>query len=390
MSINVAIFFGGESVEHEISIITANQALHALNKETYQVMPVYVAKNRQLYTGEELYDLANYKDLNSLVSKLKQITIYKVDNQVHIYPVKRNLFQHKPLFTIDVAFPIMHGTNGEDGTIQGFLEMLKIPYVGCDVIAASAGQDKVIMKHVFENSNLPVIPWFWLYGHHYMKDEIYYNQKAMDLGFPVIVKPASLGSSVGIEFAYDKESLKQAILNASKYDSKLVIEKALSDFKEINCSVLGNRYEAQSSELELIVQDGFLDYDGKYGQGSKGMVAAKRIVPAPLNENESKYIKDLALDTFMALGASGVCRIDFMKDEVTKQIYVNEINTIPGSLAYYLWSPVGLSFEQLLEKLIHIAIDNYRAKEKMTFSFETNVLANFDGKGIKGSKGIKQ
>lgn len=398
MSIKVAILFGGESCEHEISCISANQAIHALNKDKYDVIPVYISKQRQMYTGDELFDLSNYKDLNNLIAKLKQVVMIKKDNKVLLEPVKTGLFS-KTISEIDICMPIMHGTNGEDGTIQGYLEMLKIPYTGCDVISAGIGQDKVIMKHILQNSGIPICPWFWLYGHEFQDNQQEYLNKANKLGYPVIIKPANLGSSIGIEIAHNDQEFIDGIINASNYDSKIVVERIVSNLIEVNCSCLGSRFKVQASALELVGKsDEILSFNDKYLPNgsksskmgnSKGMASASRIVPAPLDDKMTNKIKALALETFKVLGASGVCRIDFMIDGDNNEVYVNEINTIPGSLSFYLWEPCGIKFDQLLDELISIAIDNQRRKEKMTFSFDTNILTNYSSGGVKGNKGVK-
>ncbi len=394
MKLKVAVFFGGESVEHEISIISAKQAMEALDPEKYEVIPIYISKQRDFYYGEILKDLKNYRNLDELIKKAKQVIFVKKGQKVFVEPVHRSIFS-KPLNTIDIAIPIVHGTNGEDGTLQGYLEMLKLPYVGCDVIAAAVGQDKVVMRHILENSDIPLTPWFWVYGHEaeQKKEEIFLQAKK--IGYPLVLKPACLGSSIGVALVNQEEELMEAIQEASRYDFKVVIEKKVENLREINATVLGSCFNAQVGELEEVGhQDEILSYRDKYqggakgsSKGSEGMASAARIVPAPIDEKEALLISELALKTFKALGTSGVCRIDFMMDEKTKKIVVNEINTIPGSLAHYLWSPKGVDFTQLMDKLIQEALMRLRKKEKMMFSYDTNLLENYSEEGTKGSKG---
>ncbi len=390
MKYQVGVLFGSESVEHEISIISANQAINALDTNKYEVIPLYIGKNRQLYFGELLSDIKNFKDLDNLIKQSTQVTLVKQDNKCLVIPVKNKLFS-KPLASIDIIVPVVHGTNCEDGTVQGLIEMLKVPYVGCNVLAAAVGQDKVFMKHILENNGVPVLPWTWFYSNEFENNQKeLINKLESKLEYPMIVKPANLGSSVGISPAKNKKELIEAIIEAKQFDQKIVVEKMLESIVEVNCSVLGNHNSCIASCVEEIVNEKeFLSYSEKYlsGSKSKGMANTSRIIPARLTDKETELVKQLAIDTFLNLDSSGVARVDLIKDLKSKKFFVNEINTIPGSLSFYLWQEVGVDFTQLMDRLIEIALDNYRIKEMMTFSYSTNVLSNFGGS--KGSKGVK-
>ena len=392
MKIKVGVFFGGESCEHEISCITANQVLHALDSDKYEVIPVYIAKNRDLYTGDELFDLSNYYSLNELVSKLKKISLVKDGNKVYIKPVKSSLFEKKE--TIDVAFLAVHGTNGEDGTLQGFMEMMKLPYTSCDVLGSAIGQDKTIMKEIFAYEGIPMVDWTYFYYDDYAKNEASYLSRVAEIGYPVIIKPANLGSSIGIEVAHDEEEFKNKVKEVKEYDLKIVVEKLIQNLKEVNCSVMGSLFDAKASPIEEVLKgDEILSFEDKYvgnakgskgakgakvpQKGSKGMATTKRKVPADLTDEATSYIKNVSLKVFKALNANGCVRIDFMIDRDTDKIYVNEINTIPGSLAFYLWNEEGIDFSKECDILIENALKRYRIKEKMTFSFDTNILSTF-------------
>ena len=392
MKIKVGVFFGGESCEHEISCITANQVLHALDSDKYEVIPVYIAKNRDLYTGDELFDLSNYYSLNELVSKLKKISLVKDGNKVYIKPVKSSLFEKKE--TIDVAFLAVHGTNGEDGTLQGFMEMMKLPYTSCDVLGSAIGQDKAIMKEIFAYEGIPMVDWTYFYYDDYAKNEASYLSRVAEIGYPVIIKPANLGSSIGIEVAHDEEEFKNKVKEVKEYDLKIVVEKLIQNLKEVNCSVMGSLFDAKASPIEEVLKgDEILSFEDKYvgnakgskgakgakvpQKGSKGMATTKRKVPADLTDEATSYIKNVSLKVFKALNANGCVRIDFMIDRDTDKIYVNEINTIPGSLAFYLWNEEGTDFSKECDILIENALKRYRIKEKMTFSFDTNILSTF-------------
>ncbi len=400
MKLNIAVFFGGESVEHEVSIISAHQAIEALDKNKYNVIPVYVSKERKLYVSDLLKDISNYKDLKHLISQCTQVSITSEDNRVVIRPVKPSLFGPKELGTIDVAIPVMHGTNGEDGTIQGFFEMLKVPYAGCDLYGAAIGQDKVLQKNVLNDNNLPITNWFWVYGAEMDTRQSEILDKVHRLIYPVIIKPARTGSSVGISIAHNDEEYLACFDEARQYDEKIITEKVVKPMREINCSVVGDSYSCVASVLEevsSVSQDELLSFSDKYlgggkstkSEGSKGMASTARIVPAPLTDEQTRLIQQLAKETFRVLGTSGVCRIDFLMDADTKKVYVNEINTIPGSLAFYLWQAAGVSFSELMDKLVELALDRERRRSKMTFSYETNILSNFSASSAKGSKGSK-
>ena len=404
MKLNIAVFFGGESVEHEVSVISAHQAMDALSSEKYNVIPVYVAKDRKLYCSDLLRDLTNYKDIPALLHKCTQVDLVQEDNRVVIHPVHTGLFHKKELSPVDVAIPVMHGTNGEDGTIQGYFEMLKLPYAGCDLIAAAVGQDKVLQKHTLENSGLPVTPWFWVYGEELESKQDEIMEKVHAIGYPVIIKPACTGSSVGISIAHSDSEYLACFENARQYDAKIITEKVVKPMRELNCSVLGDTFRAEASVLEEVyhaADNELLDFKDKYeggskgsakgaksgSSGSKGMASTTRSVNPDLPEGKTEEIRKLALETFRVLGSSGVCRIDFMMDADTNKVYVNEINTIPGSLAFYLWTASGVSFPKLMDRLVELALDRERRRSRMTFSYDTNLLSTYSAPaGTKASK----
>lgn len=402
MKIKVGVIFGGETVEHEISIISAIQAIENMDKEKYDIIPIYIAKDRTWYTGNQLKDIEIYSDLGLVKRYAKEVTLCKKDGRFYLVntrgPLRSNVAE------LDVAFPIVHGVNVEDGTLQGYLETIGIPYVGCSVIGAALGQDKVIMKQVFESAGLPIVPYTWFFDSDYYdkKDQIINNIEK--LGYPVIIKPANLGSSVGISVAKNKDELTKSIENAINYDTKIVVEKVVEDMTEVNCSVLGSYDNQKVGVLEEVIKsDKILSYEDKYlGSGktkgikgikgsndstrSKGMASASRIIPARISDKMTEDIKEASKKVFRALNLGGVCRIDYIIDKKTNKFYVNEPNTIPGSLSYYLWEPVGVPYKDLLDEMINIAIKVYKNKKSKTYSFETNVLSNFGGtKGIKGN-----
>ena len=399
MKIKVGVIFGGCTVEHEVSIISAVQAMNNIDEEKYDVVPIYISKDRIWYTGARLKDIEIYKDLDLLKRYATQVTLCKKNNE--FYLIKTNGLFNKEVEQIDIAFPIVHGNNAEDGTLQGFLDTVGIPYVGSKVLGSALGQDKVVMKQVFESTGLPIVPYTWFYDTEYEANSEKILSEIKKLKYPVIVKPASLGSSVGITFVDDSKKIDEAITEAIKYDHKIVVEKVVTDMIEVNCSVFGN-YEHQTTSAieEVMSTKEFLTYADKYigsskvkgkCMGSKGMASAKRIIPARITKKQQTDIENYSKEVFRVLNLSGICRIDFMIDKTDKKVYVNEPNTIPGSLAFYLWEPIGKKYSKLLDEAITLAIKDYKATSKKVFSFESNILSNYNGcKGLKGLKGLKK
>lgn len=393
MKIKLGVFFGGKSVEHEIAIITANQAINSLNKEKYEIIPIYISKNGRMYTGQKLFDLKEYRDLDKLIKNCEEITCVNNGNKVNILRVNNKMFSNNIINSIEVAFPIMHGTNGEDGSIQGYLEILGVPYIGPDVLASSIGMDKIMMRRMLKEQNIPSLDYVAFYSLDYIKDEDKYITEVEEkLTYPVIVKAGNLGSSVGIKKAKNKEGLREAIEFAIGFSDRVMVENAIVKLKEINCSVMGDMIEAIPSICEEpIGSDEILSYTDKYvggsktkSGGSKGMASLQRKVPAEITDEMREKIQDIAVKTFKILGCNGVSRIDFLIDMENDNIYVNEINTIPGALSYYLWEATGKTFEQELDELVELAFKRNRERQNRTYSYDQNILAL--GNGVKGVK----
>ena len=394
MKRNVAVFFGGRSTEHEISCISANQAMKALDTDKYDITPIYISKDNDLYTGEALFDLANYGSLSDLCAKCEKVMLYKDGNHVFVRPVKSSLFR-KSEKSIDVAFPVVHGTNVEDGSLAGYLEMLGLPYTCSDVLGGAIGQDKAIMKAVLKEEEVPMVPYFAVYEDDSGKEPDRYLEKAKNIGFPLIAKPANLGSSIGIEVIHNEEEFPEKMKECFRYDFKVVVERMIEELKEVNISVMGSEEDFSLSEIEEVMKgDELLSFRDKYeggskgklpskgvkSAGSKGMASTDRKVPADLSDEQRRKIEETAAKSFKALHAHGVVRIDFMIDKKDGSVYVNEINSIPGSLAFYLWEAKGINFSEECDILIKNALKRYAAREKKTYSFETNILANYGRK----------
>lgn len=395
MKINLLVLFGGRSVEHEVSVISGVQAMASLSREKYEVIPLYITKQNLFYTGDALFDIENYKDTDALIAKCQRVIPVKRADETVIehYPAKK--LGNNTVARIDAALPVVHGTNVEDGALQGFLQTLGVPYAGCDVISSAVGMDKYVMKTVLHDAGIPVLPGVCFHTKDYFRDPgDILDKSELEIGYPVIVKPVNLGSSVGIKVASCRSDLADAIENAAMYSQRILLEHAIANLREINCSVLGDYVTARASLLEEPITSGeILSYDDKYKGGAKnseGMSGASRRIPAELSAEDTEYIKNLAVKTFRALNCSGVSRIDFMIDSDSGKIYVNEINTIPGSLSFYLWEGAGVSYPELLDELIDLALKREREREGLSFSYDTNLLSENSLKGLKGAKGAKR
>lgn len=393
MKIRVGVFFGGKSVEHEVSVISGLQAYNSFNREKYEPIAIYITKENELYTGEAIADIANYKNIPELLKKSTRVFFMYEQNKLQLiqYPVKK--FGSSVAAEIDVAFPVVHGANVEDGSLQGFLRHYNIPFVGCDVMASAVTMDKYVMKTVLKDNDIPVLDCVTLNVKEYQREEeTAYARVEERIAYPVIIKPVNLGSSVGIKVAKDREGLREALEYAFTFGPKVLVERAIMNLREINCAVLGDYEQAQASECEEpISSDEILSYEDKYVAGSKtgseGMRTARRELPANLTPEKREEIRQMAVKTFQVLNCNGVSRIDFMIDKDTDQVYVNEINPIPGSLAFYLWEALGKPYAELLDDMIKLALKREREEKSLMTSFDSNILQNAN---LSGAKGIKK
>ena len=412
MKIKVGVMFGGKTVEHEISIISAIQAMGYLNKDKYDVIPIYITKNNEFYVGEGIGKIESYTDIKKLLSESQRIIMVNEDGKTQLIKYPQKLFSKGVYDYIDIAFPIVHGTNVEDGTLQGYLKMFNIPYVGCDVLSSAVGMDKYVMKTVLKDNGIPVLDCKCYTGNQYDEDaDAIVEEIESAIGYPVIVKPVNLGSSIGISKAENRSELYDSLDTAFHYATKVLVETAVQNLKEINCSVLGDYETAEASECEEPVSsDKILTFAEKYigdgsakgakggvkggvkssPSGSKGMATLKRKIPADITDAQRDEIRALAVKAFKVLGCNGVSRIDFMMNTETQQIWLNEINTIPGSLSFYLWEPLGVKYSELLDKMISYARKRERENDSITYTFDSNVLQGVRlGGGTKGAKGTK-
>ena len=399
MKIKLGVLFGGKSVEHEVSIISALQAAAYLDRSKYDVVPIYMTKKNEFYIGEEIGKIESYRDgIPQLLKKSQQVLMIPADGRVQLlhYPLKK--LGNNVEETIDIIFPIVHGTNVEDGALQGYLKTLGVPFVGCDVLSSALGMDKYMMKCVWKEAGLPVLDCLRAEHRRYLEGpEKFIDQVESQIGYPVIVKPIDLGSSVGIRKALDRAELSDAMEYAFQFAHKVLVERAVPNLKEINCSVLGDYEEAEASECEEPVSsDRILTYEEKYLRkeggktgtkgASEGMASLSRKIPADITPEERAFVRDTAVKAFQALDCCGVSRIDFMMDAATREIWINEINTIPGSLSFYLWEPMGLKYTELLDRMIQFALKRERDQAEISYAFDTNILSGVSFGGSKGSK----
>lgn len=396
MKIKIGVIYGGETVEHEVSVISALQAMNNLNEDKYDIVPIYISKDRIWYTGHMLRDIEFYKEFEDEKKYATKVMLYK-KGKTFLLQRTTGIFR-KDIADLDVILPVVHGNNVEDGSLAGLLDSIGIPYVGSHVLGGALGQDKVVMKQVMESVNLPIVPYTWFYDSEYLDNKENILKEIKKIGYPVIVKPATLGSSIGIEVAKNEKDIESKIEDAMEYDTKIVVEKVIENLTEVNASVLGNyEYQKVSPLEEVMGEDEILSFADKYlgnakskGTASKGMASTSRIVLARISEKLTKEIQDTAKQVFKVLNLSGVCRVDFLIDNKENKFYVNEPNTCPGSLSFYLWKEAGMKYSELLDEMVSIAIKEYKHKNQKTMSFKSSIFDGFNGsKGLKGMKGLK-
>ena len=375
------VVYGGVSPEHDVAVVTAWQVMHALKKAGFEVMPVYISKNGSWYLGDDKFlDSKSYQNSKKLLRGAKEIILSPEAERGVLQKGLWNfgMTENQP----DVIFPVVHGRGGEDGTLQGLFEMSGIPYVGCGVTASAVKIDKYLAKIIAKSVGIDVL-----------KDTLVIKGEKMSVAekksikFPVMVKPVGLGSSIGLSRVEKERGLEDALEVAFCYDRRVMIEEALSDFAEVNISIMGNGpYELSMTERPVASGE-VLSFSDKYeGQTKqKGMAGAKRLIPADQKPEVIKKIEKFTVDYFRAIGGKGIARIDFMVSKSGK-IFFNEINTMPGSLAFYLWAAIGVTFEELVTRLVNFALEEKESKKSLINTFESNILAGFANMGLKGGK----
>jgi len=393
---NIVVAFGGLSPEHEVSVLSAMQAISALEDTEYTIIPLYISKSGRWLTGNVLLDLENYQDLDDLTDRATACTFAHDDlgKAVLLETEKKGFFSSPKQHSIHAVIPAFHGSEGENGAFQGACEMYNIPYAGSGVFASSLGMDKVKAKELCRAHEIPVVDGFDFYEQQWADYQPSLTEEARLLGYPLIIKPVTLGSSIGVSRADNEEQLIEAVESSFRFDNNLMVEKAVTPLMEINCSVLGSPENMQHSVCERpLGKEETLSFEDKYqsdGSGEKGMASADRIIPADIPDELSGQIQSLSQKIFATFRASGVARLDFLVDADTYDVYFNEINTIPGSFSFYLWKESAINMRELMLELIKIARQQHRKKMGRIRTYETNLLSEKAVKGIKGLKGTKQ
>lgn len=407
----IGLVFGGVSPEHEVSVISALQIAAALQDTAFEVVPVYISKEGLWFTGDLLLDMASYKDLDRLKQQAEPVMLEPAAYGGVLLANRAEsgwLRKKKPGKKLDVLFLALHGAEGEDGSLQGLCETYNVPYTGSGVFGSALGMDKVHSKIVCRDQGVPIVSFVGIRESEWAdQEEVWLDRIEKELGYPVIVKPARLGSSIGITRAETREKLDSAIEEAFRFDEKVICEYTVRNLREINCSVMGTPDEAEASLLEEPIaasEKDILSFKDKYmredASGSKttgvkaekrspageGMASLDRMIPAPISDELTQKIRSLAVAIFQLFECSGLARIDFMLDDATGEVYFNEINTIPGSFSFYLWGPAGVSFEDLATRLIKIALERHQVKNNRVRSYDVNLLALHSTRGAKGSK----
>lgn len=388
----VGVFFGGRSVEHEVSVVTAQQVMAALEGSSLRPVPVYIAKTGRWYSGDPLRHLDRFADVDRLLGDVTEVVLSpSPQSPWRLQPASGNrggwFGRGAGGDAIDVAMPLVHGSHGEDGTLQGLFELCDLPYTGCGVTSSALCMDKPTAKAVLRDAGLPVLEHALVERESWQRarDDVLRSLHA-ELRYPMFVKPCTLGSSIGVSRAQDDDTLRDAVELALVYDLRCLVEPAQEGAVDINCAVLGDSSGVRVSVCEQPVSGGLLSYADKYlskGGGKAaagaGMKGAARIIPAPLTDSLTARVQEAAVAAFRALGASGNVRVDFLVHAAEERFIVNEVNTIPGSLAFYLWEPCGLSFPDLVRTLVEIARRRHEAKRSTVFSIDTWLLRGRPG-----------
>lgn len=389
----VGVIFGGRSVEHDVSVVTGHQIMRAFDSARYEVVPIYIDRDGRWFTGDKLLDLKSFS--NEVVSLAGvQPAIISPSVQHHgliLNPLPSGFLAKSQIKRLDVVFPAIHGSHGEDGTLQGLLEMADIPYVGCGVMASAVANDKLMTKIVLRQHDIPVVDAVAFTRAEWIDDpDTIIERITSTLAYPLFIKPVTLGSSIGIGRASDEPLLRASIEVAANLDRKIMVEAAVTNCVEINCAVMGGDGEMRASVLEQPVSwEQFLTYEEKYLRGGEGMKSAERLIPAPISPELTERIQQMAIKAFRALDGRGIARIDFLVQPETGSVFLNELNTMPGSLAFYLWQETGIQPAALVHQLVELAREAHAEKLRSTYNYQTNLIGITAARGLKGIKGAK-
>ena len=393
MEKNLIVAFGGASPEHEVSVLTAMQAISALENSTYKILPLYIAKNGTWLTGDYLLDLKHYEDLDKLIQQAAPCHFTHNElGQTVLSEVKTGFFAKNEEHIVHAVLTAFHGSAGENGSFQGVCETYNIPYTGSGVMGSAVGMDKVTAKALCKSAGVPVVEGVDFFETEWVDEQDSILDKIEQLNYPVIVKPVHLGSSIGVKVCSDKETLIEAVEIAFRFDEHLLVEKAISPLTEINCSVMGSAQNCRASVCERPMgTEELLSFKDKYmrDDAAKGMASADRVIPADIPDTLASSIQETSKKVFRLFNCSGLARLDFLVESNSEKFYFNEINTIPGSFSFYLWKESGIEFDHLLQELIKIAVSTHQKKNGRVLTYETNLLSQKAVKGMKGLKGNK-
>lgn len=383
----IGVFFGGKSPEHDISIITGQLIIAGLRGLGHQVVPVYFTKKGEWLIDEKLGSIEFFKQANPPFAKIRRFYLDLAAKSDKLVFRPKNPFAKK--IKIDLAFLAFHGQNGEDGTIQGLFEIMNVPYVGCGVTASAMAMDKVLTKLFYEKYNIPTVKFVYFFKKDWNANKAGILKEISKLKWPFFVKPARLGSSIGVARVTNKEELIFAIEVALHYDEKVLVEESVENMMDVTCCVLGNDEPRASLLQESVFSDKFFSYEDKYlkgGGAQLGKAQKNIIIPARLDKKTTEQIRQLALKVFKLFGCSGIARVDFLYNKKRRKFYVNEINTLPGTLYHHLWKASGIGLDQLLLELIGLAQEIHRCKKSLVSVFESEVLKQADWSGKLGGK----
>mgnify|MGYP002571912040 FL=1 len=397
---NIAVFFGSRSCEHDVSIVSALQCIEATKAAGFNVTPVYISRDGLWYTGAPLENIETFREFNPMTKGITRVTLDVTANAGDLWawpPQRAGLFAKvpAPLCHIDCVIPVFHGWHGEDGTIQGLLEMANIPYASSGVLGSAIGMDKIAMKQILRGAGFPVLDFVWFTREQLKKErQAVIERVEKEIKYPAFIKPAALGSSIGVSRAKNREELERALDVAASYDRRILVEVGVVHPVEINCAAVGYGEDVRASVCEMPVpssNDTFLDFWQKYlrnastkGEDSRGMKSLSRVVPAPIGDELTGRIQTMTCDIFKLLDCCGTVRVDFILDQ-NDMLFVNEPNTIPGSLAFYLWKASGLDFPKLIEKMVEDALPAQADKNSSVFAYDSSILKKVAA-GTKGSK----
>lgn len=377
----IAVIFGGKSAEHDVSIITAHipiiQSLLASGQ--FDVWPVYIAKDGSWYADKQMNDLDFFKrqDFEAQLARQKKVQLLFDRGLKIIWPGMRQKTVH-----IDIVFPAMHGTFGEDGSLMGLLRMAGAPFVGCDLFASAVSMDKALTKQVLAAENIPVMPFVWFTKHDWKNKKDILKEKIARLQWPVFVKPVHLGSSIAITKIKNESELDNAVEVALHYDDKVLVEESVENLIEVTLPIIGNDEPRLGAIERPLNKTEFFDFNDKYLSGNKtggGVNNQYSEIPAQIDPELAKQVEDFGRRTHHALGCSGIARVDFLIESKTARVYVNEVNTLPGSLYAHNWKTIGISGVELVTKLVALAEERFAVQQKLTHTFASDILKKAGG-----------